>query len=61
MDLKDIRKIQKEFDTKHNWIWDSENQDERINALKLGALALAGEVGEFANLVKKVWREIDHK
>lgn len=59
-EIKDIVKFQKEFDEKHGWIWDSENPDKRMNMLKYGALALSGEVGEFANLVKKVWRQLDH-
>lgn len=60
MELKDIVKFQKEFDENHNWVWDSEDPEKRMNMLKYGAVALAGEVGEFSNLVKKVWRELDH-
>ncbi len=60
VELKDIVKFQRDFDHKHNWIWDSEDPDKRTEMLKLGALALAGEVGEFANLVKKMWRNLDH-
>lgn len=50
MDLKELVKIQKEFDKTHGF--DSTNNYSK-NALMKVALALMGECGELANLVKK--------
>jgi len=52
MDVSELKKLQKEFDEKH--IGSYENLPEDLLFL---ATALAGEVGEFANLVKKYYRQ----
>jgi NTP pyrophosphatase (non-canonical NTP hydrolase) len=59
MDIKEIAKFQKGFDEKHGWDWSKSSQEEKIKHLQYGTIALAGEVGEFANTVKKILREFN--
>ena len=58
MELKDIIKLQKEFDSKHkiHFNWAEEVSEKNIHILQFLVLSLAGEVGELANCVKKVVR-----
>lgn len=58
MDLKEIIKLQKEFDSKHkiHFNWATEVSEKNIQQLQFLVLSLAGEVGEMANCVKKVVR-----
>jgi len=56
-ELKELVEFKKEFDRKHgNWTWESSNDKEKLNWLAEGAICLTGEIGEFANLVKKARR-----
>ena len=59
MDLKEITKFQREFDEKHGWNWANSSEKEKLEHLQYGTIALTGEVGEFANLVKKILREFN--
>lgn len=59
MDLKEISKFQREFDKKHGWDWSKSSEEDRIKHLQYGTIALTGEVGEFANIVKKILREFN--
>ena len=52
MDIKEFKKLQKEFEDKYIGHF-SDNPDD----LLFFATALAGELGEFANLVKKYYRQ----
>ncbi len=58
MELKEIIKLQKEFDLKHkiNFNWAEEISEKNLEHLQFLVLSLAGEVGEMANCVKKVIR-----
>lgn len=58
MELKEIIKLQKEFDSKHkiNFNWAEEISEKNLEHLQFLVLSLAGEVGEMANCVKKVIR-----
>jgi len=56
MDLKELAEYQREFDKRHGWDWSNLNNVEKIDAFNYLAVALAGEVGEFCNLVKKITR-----
>ncbi|MEM7825473.1 MAG: dUTP diphosphatase [Candidatus Aenigmatarchaeota archaeon] len=58
MDLKEIAKFQREFDKKHGWDWTECSKEDKIKHLQYATIALAGEVGEFANTVKKILREL---
>ena len=58
MELKELKKIQTDFSKSRDWHWHhADNEEELITHLKYMAVAIAGEVGEFANLVKKVMRQ----
>ena len=59
MTFKDIQKFQKEFDEKYfSKYWaDKKNVDQKIEFLKDMTIALTGELGEFANTIKKVSRD----
>lgn len=56
MDLRELAEYQREFDRKRGWDWSSLSGGEKVDALNYLAVALAGEVGEFCNLVKKITR-----
>ena len=57
MDLKKIIEEQKEFSESHFGSWSPDGREQTIEKLKFGTIALTGEVGEFANVLKKVLRE----
>lgn len=62
MELKDLQKAQKDFDMKYfPGFWRIENYEDFLDRLEYLTVALAGEVGEFANLVKKMRREYLHR
>ncbi len=62
MELKDLQKLQKEFDLKYfPEFWRIEDYEDLLDRLEYLTVALAGEVGEFANLVKKMRREYLHR
>lgn len=57
MDIKDIVKIQEEFTKKaFPKFWDIKNEEDYLNRLLFLSVALSGEVGEYNNLVKKLYR-----
>ena len=61
MELKKIAKFQKDFDLKHfPAFWKIKSEEDFLSRLEYLAIALAGEVGEFANLVKKIRRRFDN-
>jgi NTP pyrophosphatase (non-canonical NTP hydrolase) len=56
--LEDIVKFQNEFDKKHGWIDEFNSYDDKFfERLQYATIALAGEVGEFSNFLKKTLRE----
>ena len=57
MDLKGTIEFQKKFDEKHGWSWEGSSDKEILERLKYVTIALSGEVGEFANIVKKALRK----
>jgi NTP pyrophosphatase (non-canonical NTP hydrolase) len=54
MDLNELSSTQAEFDKAHGWSLDSEDLTELINLLHRDLVGLLGELGEFANNVKKI-------
>jgi len=61
MELSKLMEIQRDFDKRHGWDWSESDEKERIENLKYLSIALAGEVGEFCNLVKKIVRKFKSK
>ena len=59
MTLNEIQKIQERFDKKYfNKYWTKKDDiDQKIEFLKDMTIALTGELGEFANLIKKMSRD----
>jgi len=58
MQMKEIIAFQREFDKKHGWDWgEPKDNEEKLQNLQYGVIALTGEVGEFANIIKKTTRE----
>lgn len=53
MDLNEIVKIQKEFDSKHGWT-PSEDIKTIISFINKDIIGIIGELGEFSNEVKKI-------
>ena len=59
MTLKEFQNFQMEFDNKYfKKYWDKKRDvDQKIDFLKDMTIALTGEVGEFANIIKKINRD----
>ena len=58
MTLQELVEFQKEFDGKHkgNFKWNIKVTDSNIEMLEFLLVSLTGEVGEVANIVKKIAR-----
>lgn len=58
MTLEELTKLQKSFDSEHkgNFRWNSKITDENLELLEFLMVSLTGEVGETANIVKKIVR-----
>jgi len=54
-DVSDMMDFQRKFDAEHGWQW-SGRADGKIQHLQVNAIGLTGEVGEFANVLKKLIR-----
>ena len=58
--LKEIFEFQRKFDARRGWDWSFPKDGEtRMRFLQHGTIALAGEVGEFANVLKKAMRHYE--
>jgi NTP pyrophosphatase (non-canonical NTP hydrolase) len=58
MEIKEIIRLQQEFDSRHesSFPWNQNISDDNLQTLQYLALALCGESGEVANAIKKVIR-----
>lgn len=58
MTLRELADFQEEFDSRHEgyFRWNSKVTDENIELLEFLMLSLTGEVGETANIIKKIIR-----
>lgn len=58
--MKAIFEFQRKFDARRGWDWTRPRDEEtRMKFLQHGTIALAGEVGEFANVLKKALRHYE--
>jgi NTP pyrophosphatase (non-canonical NTP hydrolase) len=61
MQLKEIQKIQKDFDMEYfKKFWEIKDEKAFIERLQYLTVALAGEIGEYANIVKKLSRDFEN-
>lgn len=54
MNLNELVKIQYEFDNRHGWNVDQNNIKDLLKALSSDLIGMIAEVGEFANVLKKI-------
>ena len=59
MTVKELQEFQKKFDKKYfkGWWKNEQNMDQKMNFIKDMTIALTGELGEFANVIKKITRD----
>lgn len=58
MELKEIQKIQKKFSEEHfSNLWSVKDDEDFLHKLQYFVVGLTGEVGELANIVKKISRD----
>ncbi len=56
--FEEIINFQKEFYKGHGWLDDHKGYDDKFfDRIQYATIALAGEVGEFSNFLKKILRE----
>jgi NTP pyrophosphatase (non-canonical NTP hydrolase) len=61
MQLREIQKIQKDFDKEYfKKFWEINDEKTFIERLQYLTVALAGEIGEYANIVKKISRDFEN-
>jgi len=53
--IQEIVEFQRKFDSQRGWLW-SADPSKKLERLQEGVVCLTGEVGEFANALKKVIR-----
>ena len=57
-DIEEIVEFQKKFDMSHGWTDEFDGKDAKFfERLQYATIALAGEVGEYSNFLKKIIRE----
>jgi|SRR5664280_2856273 NTP pyrophosphatase (non-canonical NTP hydrolase) len=54
MDLADLVAFQKNFDAQHGWDAQPQSTAEALTLLERDLVGLIGEIGEFANVLKKI-------
>lgn len=54
MDIKEIMKLQYNFDSKHNWSLMENNSRNLLAIINKDLIGLYGELGEFSNIIKKL-------
>jgi NTP pyrophosphatase (non-canonical NTP hydrolase) len=59
--IKEILEYQKNFDIKHGWYWGETTEEKKLGHLQYAVMAMTGELGEFANALKKAIREFNAK
>ncbi len=59
MTLKQLVQLQYQFDAKHGWNPDKGVPNTVFRAIQADLIGIVGEIGEFANIVKKIALEAD--
>lgn len=59
MNIRDIITMQHDFDHKHGWTFDIKDVDKLIHFLNRDVVGLLGEIGEIANVIKKMNLDYD--
>lgn len=54
MEIKKLAQMQYDFDKEHGWISTENNIKDLIDVLSKDLIGLMGEIGEFANIIKKL-------
>lgn len=54
MEINNLIKIQKEFDTLHNWTPTRGDTQSILSSINKDIIGILGELGEFANIIKKL-------
>lgn len=54
MELKELIEKQKQFDKEHGWVLENDDFDKVLDVINKDLIGLFGEIGEFANLIKKI-------
>ncbi len=54
MDINELRSLQETFDKEHGWGLKSNKLSELVDMLHRDLVGLLGEIGEFANILKKI-------
>jgi len=54
MDFNELITMQNKFDKEHGWLSNPENFSDLIDQLHRDLVGLLGELGEFANILKKI-------
>lgn len=54
MDIDEIKSLQESFDKKHGWVIKTGNISEILSIISNDLIGLMGEIGEFANILKKI-------
>jgi dimeric dUTPase (all-alpha-NTP-PPase superfamily) len=60
MNLDELVRLQHQFDAKYGWNPDKSVSKAVFRAVQGDLIGILGEIGEFANIVKKVALETDH-
>ncbi|MCX8179425.1 MAG: nucleotide pyrophosphohydrolase [Candidatus Aenigmarchaeota archaeon] len=61
MQLKDIQNLQKNFDQEYfESFWKIKDEKTFIDRLQYLTVALTGEIGEYANILKKISRDFEN-
>lgn len=60
MNLDDLVRLQHEFDVKHGWSPEKGEPNAVFRAIQSDLIGILGEMGEFANVIKKIALETNH-
>ena len=59
VEIAELLRLQRAFDTKHGWTPVPDDPGAVLRAIQNDLIGILGEMGEFANIVKKIALEVD--